>query len=178
MHRVACTQPIAGLLLACLGLAAGCAAPAVAPSGSQQHPVLGREVAFTLPDGQGQLQTVPSAPARATILDFWATDCAPCARSVPELAALRERLAASAVELHFVGVLRRDESLKDARHTLDTWGTSTPFLADRDGGVQRRLQLDLLPATLILDAQGRARWLAPNPTTAAQIESAAIEIAR
>ena len=158
-------------------LAVGCGAPTSELPPSQPHPILGRAVGFSLPDDQGQLRAVPDAAYQATVLDFWATDCAPCARSVPALAARRAALAGAGVQLHFVGVLRRDESLKAGRQALDAWGTDTPFLADRDGGVQRRLDLSLLPATLVLDAGGHARWLAGANTTTEQIVSAATQIA-
>lgn len=158
-------------------LAIACGAPASELPPTQPHPILGRAVGFSLPDGTGQLQAVPDAAHQATILDFWATDCAPCARSVPALAARRGALANAGVQLHFVGVLRRDESLKAGRQALDAWGTDTPFLADRDGGVQRRLDLSLLPATLVLDAGGHARWLAGADTTTEQIVRAATQIA-
>jgi thiol-disulfide isomerase/thioredoxin len=157
--------------------AAGCSPKGSELPGSAQHPLVGHPVDFTLPDDTGNLRHVPDESHRATVLDFWATDCAPCARTVPALALRRADLARAGIELHFVGVLRRDESLAAARDTLRSWGAGTPFLADRDGGVQRRLRIETLPATVVLDARGEARWVAADGTGVAEVESAAKRIA-
>jgi thiol-disulfide isomerase/thioredoxin len=180
MRSASTVRLMRGVALLGVALTTACA-PGSSGAGlppSQPHPIIGRAVGFSLPDDAGVLRVVPDPASHATVLDFWATDCAPCARSLPALAAKRAALAESGVALHFIAVLKSDESLQDARRTLAGWGATTPFLADRDGGVQRRLNLALLPATLILDAQGNAHWLASSDLNADQIASAATQIAR
>jgi thiol-disulfide isomerase/thioredoxin len=144
---------------------------------TEAHPLLGRNVAFSLPDDLGALRSVPEPASKATVVDFWATFCKPCERSVPELAKRRTSLAAAGIELHFIGVLDRDESLSEAARVLASWGADTRFLVDRGGAVQRTLHVQLLPATLVLDNDGIARWLAGDKSNASEIERVAMLIA-
>ncbi len=46
---------------------------------------------FTLPDLSGQMRTLSDYQGSVVILDFWATWCAPCRASIPELIELQEK---------------------------------------------------------------------------------------
>jgi hypothetical protein len=153
----------------------GCAKPA-APSAPSA--VLGQIVAFHLPSEQGALVPVPIPGARATLLDVFAPTCAPCAKKVPALLAERAQLAADGVRLVLVAVLADGESTEDAAGALRSWGAESPFLVDRGEVMLRTLAVDKLPASVVLDANGRVRWVARPTSDSRQIAAAAAAVAR
>lgn len=141
------------------------------------HPLLGQNISFVAPDSRGSLHAVPAAASRATIIDFWATSCAPCQKSVPALAARAAALQADGIAVEFVAVLDRGQSVSDVTETLARWGANTPFVIDREGSLERRLLVESLPATLVVDAGGVAKWYAPEATTTENVVTAARQCA-
>ena len=140
--------------------------------------MLNHEARFSVPDDQGALVVVPAGSAKATVLDFWATSCAPCSRSVPTLASRAPTLSSQGIDLRLVGVLDEGESIDDARAVLTGWGVTQGFLVDRGGSLLRQLNIDSLPATMVLDDAGVVRWVAPSGATVDEVERAAGSIAR
>ncbi len=140
------------------------------PRGAES-PMLGKTVSFDLPDDSGALVHVP-LDDKITVLDFWATWCAPCRESVPALLARESDLQATGAKIVLVGVLADDESIDKARSTLESWGVKAPFLVDRGGVAQAEAGVRDLPATVILRAGGVVHWVAPKGATAAQVLSA------
>jgi hypothetical protein len=154
--------------VALVGGLAGCgAAPASAPS-----PVLGKAIKVDLLDENGRKVSVPIPGARSTVLDFWSPTCEPCRRSVPALVAKLSEIEAHGGKVLLVGVLSEDESAADAHGALESWGVRYPFLVDRGEVIQTRAAVKELPATLILDAAGVVRWVAPTGSSAADIVKA------
>jgi thiol-disulfide isomerase/thioredoxin len=157
-------------LVACLAALAGCS-PAVLRSATL--PSLDKVAAFSAPDERGDLTRVPGGGARATILELWATSCAPCQKALPALAAEAPGLSRDGVELVLVSVLESAEPLDGARAMLRSWGVGRGFVVDRGGGVQRALGAGGLPATVVLDRRGVVRWVAPPGASADAVAAAA-----
>jgi cytochrome c biogenesis protein CcmG/thiol:disulfide interchange protein DsbE len=101
--------------------------------------------------GGGDRVDLRSAPpGRPTLVNVWATWCAPCVEEVPDLAAFADR-AGDRVGL--VGVLTQDP----ARNGLEfarQFGMRWPSVVDDDGTVMRAYAPGP-PVTLFLDARGR-----------------------
>lgn len=89
-------------------------------------------------------------PGRPTLVNVWASWCAPCADEVPELVAFHER-AGDRVGL--VGVLTTDEPSRGLAFSSD-FGIRYPSVVDADGDVLRTASPGP-PVTLFLDAAGR-----------------------
>ena len=140
--------------------------------------LLGQSVSFRAPDSRGALTAVPSPENRATVLDFWAPDCAPCARSLPKLVAKTEDLKERGIRLVLVRVLLEGESTDQAKGVLRSWGVYRDFVVDRNGAVQKQLNLGKLPATVVVDRQARLKWVAPGDATAEDVEAAARVVAK
>ena len=155
-----------GLLLALL---AGCgrSPPPSAPSDK-----LGQTVSFSLPSDDGALVAVPLAGVRATVLDFFGPTCEPCRKKVPELNAQRTALAVHGAKLALVAVLADGESSDDAKHALAAWGVIAPFLVDAEGTGQREAGVIALPTTVVLDAHGVMKWVAPASASAKDVVAA------
>ncbi len=90
------------------------------------------------------------APGRPTLVNVWASWCAPCADEVPELVAFHER-AGDRVGL--VGVLTTDVLSRGLAFSRD-FGMRYPSVVDDDGEVLRAFPPGP-PVTLFLDAEGR-----------------------
>ena len=106
------------------------------------------------------------------MLDFFGPTCAPCKKKVPELLGKQDELRAKGATLLLVAVLADGESTADARKALASWGVNAPFLIDRDGTGRREVGVVSLPATIILDAAGSVRWVAPPTASASDVVAA------
>lgn len=94
-------------------------------------------------------------------LDIWASWCAPCLRSMPELEALRERFRGQPFEVIAVNV---DHDAATARAFLERVGVHYPIAFDRDGlqlraRVQNQVDLEALPVGFLLDGRGAIRLI-------------------
>lgn len=88
-------------------------------------------------------------PGRPTIVNVWASWCAPCADEVPELVAFHER---AGDRVGVVGVLTTDEVGRGLLFSSD-FGIRYPSVVDDDGAVMREYSPGP-PVTLFLDAAG------------------------
>ena len=90
------------------------------------------------------------APGRPTIVNVWASWCAPCAEEAPDLVAFHRRAAG---RVGVVGVLNVDVVSRGLAFSRD-FGMRYPSLVDDDGEVLRAFPPGP-PVTLFLDAEGR-----------------------
>lgn len=139
---------------------------------SASSPMFGHKVAFALPSEEGALVQVPTAGARATVLEFFAPTCVPCRQRVPALAAKQDALAASGASLVLVAVLSDNESTEQARSALSAWGVQVDFLVDSANISQSQAGVRGLPQTMVLDAVGEVIWVAPLTATADDVVAA------
>jgi cytochrome c biogenesis protein CcmG/thiol:disulfide interchange protein DsbE len=91
------------LVLFCLFLAGAC-------STAEEGKVLaGQAPNFTLEDISGKFLSLSDVKGKVVIVDFWATWCAPCLMSIPELVDLQEKYKARG--LMIVGISVDDENV-------------------------------------------------------------------
>jgi len=141
----------------------GCASASPTPHVAASAPE--PPVNFSLPSDSGSLVTVPLSSASTTVLDAWAPTCEPCSRKLPALYAQRGQIEAHGGKLVLVAVLADGETTEDARGALSSWGVSAPFLVDHGSVMRSAAGVSALPATLVLDAKGVVRWVAPVNAT-------------
>jgi thiol-disulfide isomerase/thioredoxin len=125
-------------------LAVGAAAP------SERLPTL---------DG-GEAPIVPPG-ARLTVVNFWATWCAPCVAEMPSLERLHRALPGQGLVVIGISV---DESEADVREFVARAGLHFPVLRDPGGrGAARVFGVEGYPTTFVIDAAGvvRERYLGP-----------------
>ena len=122
-----------------------------------------------LTDLAGKPVTLESLTGSVVLVDFWATWCAPCRKSMPELEGLQSRHGGRGFTVIGVSI---DEG-KDARKKV------TKFLADRkityrnvldatSGAAWERYRVKTVPAAFLLDTEGRivAQWTGKAPDVA------------
>jgi len=88
------------------------------------------------------------------ILDFWATWCKPCLAALPELAALYEDLAPRGLEILAINEDGQRNAAK-VKPFARSKGLRFPVLLDLNHEAQSRLNVVVLPTTLLLDREGR-----------------------
>jgi thiol-disulfide isomerase/thioredoxin len=87
---------------------------------------------------------------RAVVVAVWSSWCAGC----PQQAAALHRFATNHPRAAVLGIDTQDTQVA-ARRAYERWGWSFPSIADPDGALVARLQLDSLPATIFLDRRHR-----------------------
>jgi thiol-disulfide isomerase/thioredoxin len=94
-----------------------------------------------------------SVRGSVTVVNFWASWCAPCRAETPNLEAVAQQTQASGVK--FVGVNVKDSEAA-ARSFARDKGVTYPSLYDDDGTQAARWPIALgLPSTVVLDRSGR-----------------------
>lgn len=137
---------------ALLASASGCAGPR---SSWRASPLVGKTVDIAARSLDGRDVKLPSAGAKVTVVDFWATWCDPCRDQMPEL----DRLASS---LRGEGLQVVAISFDEDRAAVEEFVARTPVsfavLWDKGGAtLAERLELTRLPTTMILDGAGVVR---------------------
>lgn len=142
-----------------------------APTPSAPSSSLNQTVGFSLPSDTGSLVSIPLTE-HAVVLDAWAPSCEPCRKKLPALFARRADIEERGAKLVLIAVLSEGESTESARATLNEWGIRAPFLVDRGDVLRREAGVSELPSTLVLDPDGRVRWVAPATATAEDVVAA------
>ena len=109
---------------------------------------------FTLPTLDGDQfslrETLPNGPV---LLDFWATWCKPCLKSLPKLQELAGDFEGNGLQVFTVNIdgPRNEPKIRPflKRHRLEL-----PVLLDRTNQLMKRFQLIAPPATVLISTEG------------------------
>lgn len=132
------------------------AAPAAAPLERCERTPQAAPVTQGLPElslsclGPGPEVNLAALRGRPTVVNLWATWCAPCREEMPALQRTHERLGG---KVRFLGVNTKDDP-DGARAFLAATGSRYPQVLDPDGELLQHLQMPGLPVTVILDSRG------------------------
>jgi peroxiredoxin len=142
-------QPTRRALLAAaataLALPAGAAVTANAPAPD-----------FTLKSLAGANLRLAEQRGRVVLINFWASWCAPCRQEMPHLNALHERYRSAGLVLLGVNV---DDDARNGSEAARKLAVGFPVLLDTDKRVSRLYDMSAMPATVLLDRDGRVRHL-------------------
>lgn len=111
---------------------------------------------FTLRTARGGNLRLQEQRGRVVMVNFWATWCGPCRQEMPHLNRLYEKYRNSGFVLLGVNV---DEDAGKAIGLADKLGLSFPVLLDAEKKVSRLYDLSDMPSTLVIDRNGRVRYL-------------------
>ena len=101
--------------------------------------------------GEGPALEPATSDGRPTVVNLWASWCAPCVREMPLLQSVAERAGA---DVRFLGVATQDAQ-DSAAGLLEATGVRYPQYDDPDGELRNRLRAAGLPVTLVFDGSGR-----------------------
>lgn len=132
-----------------------CAAAAAAPAGATvatQAPAPD----FTLKGADGRNLRLQEQRGQVVLVNFWATWCGPCRQEMPHLNRLYDKYRNSGFTLLAVNI---DDDPRTAMATAAKMGLRFPVLLDTDKTVSKRYDLGSMPATVLIDRDGKVRYL-------------------
>jgi len=157
---------VAAVVALALGVFAFLQLPSPSPGARDAAPLLG----VSLPDTEGQTQSLAQWRGRLLIVNFWATWCAPCREEMPMFA--RAQALHGDRGLQFVGIAV-DEGPKVRQFAAEI-GLNYPALIGGYGAMELSKTLGnsmmALPFTVVIDRKGSIVLTQLGPLTPAQVD--------
>lgn len=126
---------------------------------------------FSLPDLDGNTRAFSEWDGRLTIVNFWATWCAPCRREIPVLIDIQ---AEHGDDLAVLGVAIDD--MDAVRAYVEEMEFNYPTLVGQSDAIQVARafgnRVGALPFTAIVDADGAIRWIHAGEFNAEELDAA------
>lgn len=111
---------------------------------------------FTLKTLAGPPLRLGEQRGHVVLVNFWASWCGPCRQEMPQLNRLHDTYRGAGLVLLGVNV---DDDPQRAADIAQRQGIRFPVLLDSDKAVVRRWDLGSMPATVLIDRDGRVRHL-------------------
>ncbi len=109
---------------------------------------------FTLKTFDGKKTvTLKDLRGKVVIVDFWASWCAPCKKSLPELDQLD-----AALEDVVILAINIDDKSENALEFIDELGLNLTCLFDKDKKVVEAYGVSAMPSALLIDKKGMVRY--------------------
>jgi thiol-disulfide isomerase/thioredoxin len=105
---------------------------------------------FELPQLGGGMVGLPQHRGKVVVLDFWASWCGPCRRSMPALDNLQQRFSSDLVLL----AINMEESEDTVRAYVDGQEFRSRVLLDLEGITSRSYSVRSIPMQVIVDPEG------------------------
>ncbi len=110
---------------------------------------------FSLPDLQNHERALSDYRGKVVLVNFWASWCTPCVYEMPGLVRLQQRLTDRPFQILALNV--GEKKYKVAKF-VDLVHFDLPVLLDTSKEVFRAWDLETLPTTVLIDAEGRVRY--------------------
>ncbi len=122
-------------------------------SDSLSPSVGGTAPGFTLKDINGRTVSLNDLKGKVVLLEFWATWCPPCRKSIPEIEALNRKFFNKDVVLLGINV-EGDEALDNVKNFVNQYNMSYTVLVD-NGEASKKYQVSSIPALYLIDKNQR-----------------------
>ena len=128
--------------------------------------ILGSSQAYALHEGQatpqcpsaltdkGQQLDLTAYKGKVVLIDFWATWCGPCQKSMPFLNGLRNERVQEGFEIVAINV---DENTEEAREFLKAHPVDYPVAFDPKGECPGIFNVEAMPSSFFIDKTGKVR---------------------
>jgi thiol-disulfide isomerase/thioredoxin len=114
----------------------------------------GQEPQFRLRDLDNKWQEYENIKgSQLTVIDFWATWCQPCVRSIPLLNEIAEEFETQGVS--FIGIsIDGPRNQSKVKPFIQSMGVTYPIIRDVDSELMAELGVSAVPTLLIYDSKG------------------------
>jgi peroxiredoxin len=134
---------------------------ALAASAGAGRAVALPQVGATAPDFASKSSTgrnvrLSELRGQVVLINFWASWCSPCRQELPLLSKIYTQYRSAGFALLAVNV---DDNRKDAEGMLQRLDLKFPTLFDGGKSVAKLYGVDTMPATLVIDRDGRVRYV-------------------
>jgi peroxiredoxin/YHS domain-containing protein len=133
---------------------------------------------FSLADLAGQAISNRSLEGRVVLLDFWATWCGPCRKSMPELQALHERYADQGFDVVGISIDEGRSAHARVKKFIAAKKIRYPIAVDSEADpAWAAFHVKAIPSAFLLDRDGRivAQWTG-IPARGGEIEAQLTEL--
>jgi len=133
--------------------------------------------ALSLADASGKATRLTDYRGHPVVVNLWATDCGGCKAELPEFVKLHQAYKSRGVTV--VGV-SLDIMYEDLKSAAEGWARVKPFAASHgltypilldDGSVEKGFKVTALPATYLIDREGRIAATYVGIVDAANLEA-------
>ena len=113
---------------------------------------------FSLPSLRADAPDISLEGYRGKVLyvDFWASWCGPCRKSLPQLNQLRSELGEQGFEIIAVNV---DEFVEDALAFLERYPVDYPLAYDGDGSIAKLYKVRGMPTSYLVNRRGELVYI-------------------
>jgi peroxiredoxin len=111
---------------------------------------------FTLRSVDGPNLRLQEQRGRVVMVNFWASWCGPCRQEMPHLNKLYDKYRGAGFVLLGVNI---DDNARTATDLSAKLGLKFPVLLDTDKTVSRLYEMGAMPSTVVIDREGRVRYL-------------------
>lgn len=107
----------------------------------------------------GLVGSLPQSEGKVTLVDFWASWCAPCKASFPVYSALQRDFAAKGLVIIAVSV---DEDPASYASFIENHKPLFPTVHDAAHRLVAQVQVPTMPTSYLLDKAGKVRFVHPG----------------
>ena len=123
-------------------------------------PLIGKTLKATLEMLDNRKVKLESLKGQIVVLDFWATWCGPCVKSLPDIKKVTDGYPESSVTLITVN---QNESKAKIKSFLETRKLDLKVAMDK-GKLSEAFNVEAIPQTVIIDADGKIQFVKVGAT--------------
>ena len=142
--------------------------------GSKQFGVGAKAPDFALKTPEGEVVRLSDFRGRVVVLDFFATWCGPCRLEIAHLKEVREAFGESVV---IISISIR-ESPEAVSRFAKVYGMDWVVVIDERGDVALRYRVTAIPTIVIVDREGRVRFIRVGVTPAETLKAEVSKLLR
>ncbi len=129
------------------------------------------DAVLALKDLTGGQQSLASYKGRVVVLNFWATWCEPCKKEMPDLATIQNEYAALGVQVIGAAGDAAEDSAKVLKFIREYKVNFPVWIGASTTDMERFGVGTVLPATVIIDREGKIVWREIGIVKAAQLKA-------